>query len=92
MADDRMKNDDDLQRNMGKAGEGQNYGQQSPGRGGQEGQHGGQHTGGQQQGHGGYGGSEQQQHKPRNLEEDDEQFGGGNVGQQGGQGRGGQNR
>ena len=46
MADDRMKNDDDLQRNMGKAGEGQNYGQQTPGRSGQE--HGGQHTGGQE--------------------------------------------
>ena len=31
MADDRMKNDD-LQRNMGNADEGQHYGQQSPGR------------------------------------------------------------
>ncbi|HEX5873978.1 MAG TPA: hypothetical protein VFY60_04970 [Pyrinomonadaceae bacterium] len=94
MADDRMKNDDDLQRNMGKAGEGQNYGQQSPGRGGQEDQeHGGKHTGGQQ-GQGGYGGS---QNKPQNLDDEDE-FGGGNAGQSGrggqgmGQGRGGQNR
>ena len=91
MADDRMKNDDDLQRNMGKAGEGQNYGQQSPGRSGEaDQQHGGQHTGGQQ-GQGGYGGSQQQQNKPRNAE-DEEEFGGGNVGQSGGQGRGGQNR
>ena len=94
MADDRMKNDDDLQRNMGKAGEGQNYGQQTPGRSGeQDQQHGGKHTGGQQ-GQGGYGGS--QQNEPRNFEEEDE-FGG-NAGQSGrggqgmGQGRGGQNR
>jgi hypothetical protein len=35
MADDRMKNDD-LQRNMGTSGkEGQNFGQQTPGRQGQ---------------------------------------------------------
>lgn len=90
MADDRMKNDDDLQRNMGKAGEGQNYGQQTPGRSGQQDkEHGGQHTGGQQ-GQGGYGGS-QPKNEPRNFEEDDE-FGGGAPNKSGGQGRGGQNR
>ena len=94
MADDRMKNDDDLQRNMGKAGEGQNYGQQSPGRGDQQDQeHGAQHTGGQQ-GQGGYGGSK---NEPQNFEDEDE-VSGGNAGQSGrggqgmGQGRGGQNR
>jgi len=93
MADDRMKNDDDLQRNMGKAGEGQNYGQQSPGRTGQEGQQGGQHTGGQQ-GQRGVGGGQQgggQQKEPRNLEQDEE-FGGNDPNKAGGQGRGGQNR
>ena len=45
MADDRMKNDD-LQRNMGDKDEDQDFGQQSPGRGGQVGQQGGQHSGG----------------------------------------------
>ena len=92
MADDRMKNDDDLQRNMGKAGEGQNYGQQSPGRSGQQDQeHGGQHTGGQK-GQGGYGGSK---NEPQNFEDENEV---GNAGQSGrggqgmGQGRGGENR
>src|SRR5215212_1348823 len=92
MADDRMKNDD-LQRNMGTSGkEGQDYGQQTPGRQGGGQQSGGQHVGGQkggQQGQGGYGGS--QQNEPRNMEDDDE-FGGGSMGQSGGQGRGGQNR
>lgn len=87
MADDRMKNDDDLQRDMGKAGEGQNYGQQTPGRSGQQDELGGQHTGGQQ-GQGRHGGS--QQKEPRNLEEDDE-FGGA-PNKSGGQGRGSQNR
>lgn len=97
MADDRMKNDDDLQRKMGKAGEGQNYGQQTPGRSGQQGQeHGGQHTGGQQ-GQGGYGGSQQNQNEPHNFVDEDE-VGDGSAGQSGrggqgmGQGRGGQNR
>ena len=90
MADDRMKNDD-LQRNMGGAGrdEGQNPGQQSPGRtgqGGQQNQQGDQHAGG-------YGGSQQGKfgsgEKSRDLEDDD--LGAGNA-QTGGQGRGGQNR
>ena len=95
MADDRMKNDD-LQRNMGTSGkEGQNFGQQTPGRQGQGGQdfdhegggH-GQHVGGQKGAtQGGYGGSQE----PRNMEDDDE-FGGGSMGQSGGQNRGGQNR
>ena len=95
MADDRMKNDD-LQRNMGTSGkEGQNFGQQTPGRQGQgnqdfdnEGGGHGQHVGGQKGStQGGYGGSQE----PRNMEDDDE-FGGGSMGQSGGQGRGGQNR
>ena len=83
MADDRMK-DDDL-RNMGNAGEGQDFGkgQQTPGRNPE----GGQQTGGQTGG-------------KRNLDEDDD-FGGGrqqqqqgfDTGQQGDtQNRGGQNR
>jgi hypothetical protein len=94
MADDRMKNDD-LQRNMGTSGkEGQNFGQQTPGRQGQGGQdfddegggH-GQHVGGQKGStQGGYGGSQE----PRM--EDDDEFGGGSMGQSGGQSRGGQNR
>ena len=95
MADDRMKNDD-LQRNMGTSGkEGQNFGQQTPGRQGQsdhdfghEGGGHGQHVGGQKgTTQGGYGGSQE----PRNMEDDDE-FGGGSMGQSGGQNRGGQNR
>ena len=80
MADDRMK-DDDL-RNMGKAGEGQDFGkgQQTPGRNPQ----GDQQTGGQTGG-------------KRNLDDDDEfNTGGGkdfNTGKQTGtQNRGGQNR
>jgi hypothetical protein len=93
MADDRMKNDD-LQRNMGGAGrdEGQNPGQQSPGRSGQ----GGQQQGRQGQHAGGYGGSQQGanvgggQKDSRNME-DDEEFGAGGAGQSG-QNRGGQNR
>ena len=87
MADDRMKNDD-LQRNMGTSGkEGQDFGQQTPGRkgGGHEG--GGQQAGGQK---GGYGGG--QQTEPRNFDDDDEEFGGGSMGKTGGQNRGGQNR
>jgi hypothetical protein len=79
MADDRMKNDD-LQRNMGNK-EGQDYGQQSPGRTGQPGQQGGQHAGGQQGG-GGKKGS-------RDLEDEDLDTG---AGRTGGQNRGGQNR
>jgi len=96
MADDRMKNDD-LQRNMGGK-EGQDFGQQSPGRtgqggvsgGGQQGgQQGGQHAGGQQSG-GQFGG---QKKDVRNMEDDDLGAGGaGQTGQTGGQGRGGQNR
>lgn len=91
MADDRMKNDD-RQRNMGTKGtEGQNIGQQSPGRTGQDqdretgGQHAGQKGQPGQQGGGQVGGQ-------RNNDEDDEQFGAGGAGQFGGQTRGGQNR
>ena len=82
MADDRMKNDE-LQRNMGGAGhdEGQQGGQQSPGRSGQ-GQQGGQQAGGKQ---GNFGGGQNQD----DMEDDD--LGAGNA-QTGGQGRGGQNR
>ena len=86
MADDRMKNDD--QRNMGgtKDKEGQEFGQQSPGRSGQ-GQQGGQQTGG-------YGGNQQGTNygsgqNKHDMEDDD--LGAGNA-QSGGQGRGGQNR
>ena len=43
MADDRMKNDD-AQRNMGTKDD-KDWNRQSPGRGGQGGQEGGQHTG-----------------------------------------------
>lgn len=87
MADDRMKNDD-LQRNMGGAGEkGQNPGQQSPGRRGQGGQQAGQHAGGQQSG-GQFGG----QKGTRNMEDDEDDFGAGKTGQSGSQNRGGQNR
>jgi len=79
MADDRMRNDDDRQRNMGGAKD-QDYGQgqQSPGRTGQGGQQGGQHAGGQQQGN--FGGGQNE----RDLEDDD--LGAGNA-QKGGQGR-----
>ena len=83
MADDRMKNDD-LQRNMGGGAKDQDYGQQSPGRSGQQG---GQQAGGQ-------GGSQQKSNygsgqNERDMEDDD--LGAGNA-QTGGQGRGGQNR
>jgi len=82
MADDKMKHDDQ-QRNMGSKGEGQNYGQQTPGRTGQGGQQGGQHTGGQQ---GQQGGS-------RKLNEDDDDFDtGSGSSKMGNQNRGGQNR
>ena len=78
---DRMKNDDDLQRNMGTGGrDDQDWkqGQQSPGR-----NPGGQQTGQQQQG-----GT-----KKDNLNMDDEEeFGGGTTSQRGGQGRGGENQ
>jgi hypothetical protein len=83
MADDRMRNDDDQQRNMGsnkRDDQDLGQGQQTPGRNPQ----GGQHTGGQGQQGG-------QQKNPSNME-DDEEFGGGTTGQRGGQGRGGQNR
>ena len=84
MADDRMRNDDDLQRNMGGAKD-QDYGQQSPGRQGdkQAGQHAGGHGGSQQKSNYGSGQNE------RDMEDDD--LGAGNA-QTGGQGRGGQNR
>ena len=74
MADDRMKNDD-LQRNMGTGGEGQDFGKQTPGRNPQD----DRSTGGQQGG---------QQKEPRNPDDDDE-FGGGQTGGQnrGGQNR-----
>ena len=87
MADDRMKNDE-LQRNMGGAGhdEGQNLGQKSPGRSGQD-QQGGQQAGGQ-------GGGQQKSNygsgqNERDMEDDD--LGAGNA-QTGEKGRGGQNR
>jgi len=89
MADDRMKNDD-LQRNMGKtgAGEGQDYGQQSPGRSGQGGQ---EHAGGQQgagkQTGGQYGTG---QKGSKNMEDEDLDIN--TPGKTGGQTRGGQNR
>jgi hypothetical protein len=86
MADDRMKNDD-LQRNMGRTSdEGQDYGQQSPGRSGQgggtrqSGQQGGQHD--SQYGSG---------QNDRDMEDDDD-FATGGAGKTGGQNRGGQNR
>ncbi|HWF89603.1 MAG TPA: hypothetical protein VN659_12250 [Pyrinomonadaceae bacterium] len=86
MADDRMRNDDDLQ-NMGGGAKDQDYGQQSPGRTGQGGKQGGQHAGG-------YGGSQQKSNygsgqNERDMEDDD--VGAANN-QQGGMGRGGQNR
>ena len=86
MADDRMRNDDDLQ-NMGGGAKDQDYGQQSPGRTGQGGKQGGQHAGG-------YGGSQQKSNygsgqNERDTEDDD--VGAANN-QQGGMGRGGQNR
>jgi hypothetical protein len=83
MADDRMKNDD-LQKNMGAGDKGQNLGQQSPGRSGQQDKQAGQHGGGQQSG-GQFGG----QKGTRNMEDDEEDFGAGKAGTQN---RGGQNR
>jgi len=83
MADDRMKNDDQ-QRNMGGGAKDQDYGQQSPGRSGQQGgQQAGGHGGSQQKSNYGSGQNE------RDMEDDD--LGAGNA-QTGGQGRGGQNR
>ena len=86
MADDRMKNNDP-QRNMGAGEKDKNYGQQSPGRGGQQGQEAGQHGGqqGGQQSGGQFGG----QKGTRNVDDDEEDFG---TGQAGSQNRGGQNR
>lgn len=86
MADDRMRNDDDLQRNMGGTKD-QDYSQQSPGRSGQGDKQGGQQAGGQ-------GGNQQKSNygsgqNERDMEDDD--LGAGNA-QTGGQGRGGQNR
>ena len=87
MADDRMKNDD-LQRNMGKAGagEGQDFGQQSPGRSGQGGQHAGGHQGAGKQTGGQYGSGQ------KGSKMDDEDLDLGTPGKTGGQTRGGQNR
>ena len=84
MADNR-RNDDDLQRNMGgtKGNEGQNFGQQSPGRSDQ-GQQGGQQAGG-------YGGSQQKPNFENEHDMEDDDLGAGNA-QKGEQGRGGQNR
>lgn len=77
MADDRMKND---QKNMGGAKrEDQDFGQQTPGRGQQP----GQHAGGQQ-------GAGQQGSQKHQMEEDDDMDTG--RGQGGAQNRGGQNR
>lgn len=76
MADDRMRNDDDQQRNMGsnkRDDQDLGQGQQTPGRNPQDRQEGGQRR------------------NPSNME-DDEEFGGGTTGQRGGQDRGGQNR
>jgi len=87
MADDKMKND---QRNMGAGEKDKNFGQQSPGRGGQGGQQAGQHGGGQQSGQQG-GGQFGGQKGTQNIDDDDE-FGGGKTGQGGSQNRGGQNR
>ena len=87
MADDRMKNDmqnDDFNRNMGNK-EGQDFGQQSPGRTGQQGV---QHAGGGQETGGQFGGG---QKDARNFE-DDEEFGAGGANKTGGQNRGDQNR
>ena len=89
MADDRMRHDDDLQRNMGSTGRedqdfGKDQGKQTPGRNPQGGQQGGQYGGGQQGQQGG------QRNNPSNQDDEDE-FGGGS-GQKGGPGRGGQNR
>ncbi|HEU4833240.1 MAG TPA: hypothetical protein VFS90_02455 [Pyrinomonadaceae bacterium] len=86
MADDRMRNDDDRQRNMGAGRDkDQEFGQQSPGRGGQGGQQGGQQAGG-------YGGSQQKSNLGQNESDmEDDDLGAGNA-QSGGQGRGGQNR
>ena len=81
MADDRMKKDD--QRNMGTKDE-QDIGRQSPGRSGQAGQQGGQHSGGQQGGQ--FGGGQ----KGARTMDDDEESNPGRTG--GGQNRGGQNR
>ena len=85
MADDRMRNNDDLQRNMGGGAKDQDYGQQSPGRQGdkQAGQHAGGHGGTQQKSNYGSGQNE------HDMEDDD--LGTGNK-QQGGMGRGSQNR
>jgi hypothetical protein len=77
-----MRNDDDLQRNMGGAKD-QDYGQESPGRTGQGDKQGGQHAGGSQQ-KSNYGSGQNE----RDMEDDD--LGAGNA-QKGGQGRG-QNR
>jgi hypothetical protein len=78
MADDRMRNDDDRQRNMGGAKD-QDDRQEAPGRSGQQ----DKHAGGQQKSNYGSGQNE------RDLEDDD--LGAGNA-QTGGQNRGGQNR
>ena len=85
MADDRMKNDD-LQRNMGGtgAGEGQDFGKQNPGRGGQGGQ---QHG---QQGAGKHSGGQYGAGQDKNMEDEDLRTSA--PGKAGGQNRGGQNR
>ena len=84
MADDRMKHDD-RQRNMGSKDR-EDFGQQTPGRSGQGGQHGGQQTGSQQGGQ--FGG----QKGSRNLDDDNDMDTGGGSSKSGGQNRGGQNR
>ena len=80
MAHDRMTNDD-LDRNMGRAGQeddlsGQDFGRQTPGRNPQD----------QQTGQKGAG-----QHN-KNQEQEDDDFGGGQSGQMGRTPQGGQNR
>ena len=82
MADDRMKNDP--QKNMGAGEKDKDFGQQSPGRSGQQGQQAGQHGGGQQSG-GQFGG----QKGTRNVDDDEEDSG---AGKGGSQNRGAQNR
>ena len=86
MPDDRMHKDN-LQKNMGAGDKDKNYQQQSPGKGGQGGQHdkqAGQHAGGQQSG-GQFGG----QKGTRKMDDDEKDLGAESAGTQN---RGGQNR
>jgi hypothetical protein len=85
MADDRMKNDDQ-QRNMGAGGsDKQDFGQQSPGRSGQQGGYGGSQQGGQQAGQHGQQGQHSGQKGSQGMEDDE--FATGGQKQSGGQNR-----